>query len=104
MSKKVVVMRKKKIYDDDDGRTIADMSEVSRQSLLIPRKPVHSDKSNNEVNDISSQNDKPWEEDKLTKGERFAFAFGAMSAAAVIALIFILGALAVICILYFFGK
>ena len=28
--------RKKRVYDDDDGRTIADMSGVGRRSLLFP--------------------------------------------------------------------
>ncbi len=97
-------MRKKKIYDDDDGRTIADMSQVSRQSLLIPRKPEKNADKDSASNDPSAQNDNPWEEQKLSKGEGFAFAFGAMSAAMLVALIFVLAALVVICIIYFFGK
>ena len=30
--------RRNKVYDDDDGRTIADMSEVSGPSMFVPRK------------------------------------------------------------------
>ena len=31
--------RKKRVYEDDDGRTIADMSGVEGPSLLVPRSP-----------------------------------------------------------------
>ena len=30
-------MKKPKTYDDDDGRTIADMSGVQRSSMFLPR-------------------------------------------------------------------
>ena len=32
-----VSMAKKKEYDDDDGRVVADMSEIDPMPLMIPR-------------------------------------------------------------------
>ena len=92
-------MSKKKTYDDDDGRTIADMSGVSRQSLFIPNFKSKTEKESGQENE-----EKPWENTSMTKKEGLAFAFGAMSAAALISIIFIIGALIVILLLYFFGK
>ncbi len=93
-------MFKKKISDDDDGRTIADMSGVSRQSLFVPS---FKSKTEKEKSGQDSE-EKPWENVSMTKKEGLAFAFGAMSAAALISIIFIIGALIVILLFYFFGK
>lgn len=77
---------KKRVYDDDDGRTIADMSGVSRQPLLFPRPqrrrpPVTAD----------IPNGKSSPQIELTKEERRWYALGAMKAALLIALAFIIG-------------
>ena len=77
-------MKKNRIYDDDDGRTIADMSDIGRQPLFLPRLP---------------ENDRPWEQTGLTKEERLWYTLGALKAALLIALAFI-GGLGLIVLLF----
>lgn len=95
-------MAKKKKYNDDDGRTIADMSGISKTPLIIP-KPFdrHDDV---EVNDAEREAQKPEHQINLSKGERRSFIFGALSASLLIGLVFVLAFAAVILVIYFFGK
>ena len=67
----------KKQYDDDDGRTIADMSQVTRPSLF-GHLGEHKDGEEKKENEI-----------KLTRGERFAAVMGAMKAGLLIALVYV---------------
>ena len=64
-----------KKYDDDDGRTIADMSGVERPPLLVPAplKKKFSGKSSPE----------------MSKGEGRSYIFGALGAGLAIAAVFI---------------
>lgn len=80
--------RKPREYEDDDGRTVADMSEVHRRSLFIPRGNPHqeSPKHEDDHNDSSSSQNPP-----LTRKETRSFIFGALSAGLLIALVFIIG-------------
>ena len=87
-------MARKKEWDDDDGRTIASMSEVGRQNLFIPRKPIHDERKQNvpETEYESSKNDRPWERsEQFSKQERRWYALGALKAALLIAMAFIVG-------------
>lgn len=77
----------KKKYEDDDGRSIADMSGIDRPSLFIPRK--HPTKG--AEHDKSSGNDRPWENNSMTKKERRLYVFGALGAALLIGLVFAIG-------------
>ena len=97
-------MARKKQYDDDDGRTVADMSGVERPSLFRIR-PFASeeDKPISDENEEIQQS-RPWENSQFSKEERRSFVLGAMSASAVIAGVFIAAAAVVISIIYFFGK
>lgn len=76
--------RRNKVYDDDDGRTIADMSEVSGPSMFLPRKsgrkkfPMEQEKSN------GSQQE--WD-----PKDRRIYVFGALRAALLIALVYAVG-------------
>ena len=81
-------MAKRKQYDDDDGRTVVDMSGVENpHSLFMPRFPKkEKPKSENSENGAE---ERPWENFEFSKDERRFFALGAMSASALIALIFI---------------
>ncbi len=81
--------RKRKNYDDDDGRTIADMSGVSRPQLFTARR----DKSEAARPAVPEEDagDRPWEDKSLSKQERWWFIFGALKAALLIALAFIAG-------------
>ncbi len=83
--------RRKKVYDDDDGRTIADMSGVGRPSLfgMGGQAPAEKPKTAPEQPERS---DRPWEEpDRFTPEERRMYIFGALRAALLIALVFIVG-------------
>ena len=89
-------MRKK---DDfyDDGRTIASMSGVERQNLFVPKMNTHddrdsfgSDSANNAGSDF--EKDRPWDQSgRLSKEETRWYALGALRAALLIGLAFIVG-------------
>ena len=97
-------MARKKTWDDDDGRTIASMSDVQRPNLFIPRKnqrdshmPAHPDAVNATdsfvpVEEEASENDRPWDQsDRFSKQERRCYALGALKAALLIGMAFIVG-------------
>ena len=85
--------RRKKTYDDDDGRTIADMSGVAPQPLLIPGRSSGGRKPAPPADPDQAPADRPWEEeqDKLSREDRRLYILGALKAALLIALVFILG-------------
>ena len=77
---------KKRVYDDDDGRTVADMSGIERPPLLLPR---------------FRRKDKDEEEQtpdgpELSREDRRAVLAGSIGAVLVIALIFLAAAALVI--------
>ncbi len=81
---------KKKQYDDDDGRTIADMSGVGPRNIFLPRRP-----------EWEESGEVPREE--LLQGkDRRAFIFGALGAALAIAAVFLAGLALVIFLMIFF--
>lgn len=82
----------KKTYDDDDGRTIADMSGVGRDNLIIPRLPPSKEerlKEGRERSDADTGREDSRPDIELNSDERKSYIFGAMSAGLLIALIFI---------------
>ena len=81
--------RKKREYDDDDGRTIADMSGVTRQNLFLPRLPP--DRRAKAQPAPEPENGRPWEEHGLSPEEQRWYILGALKAAMLIALAFIAG-------------
>ena len=84
-----------KKYEDDDGRTVADMSGVERQPLIVPRFPDKKKDRTPEDDDGSGLNG-------FSKDEKRGIVLGAMSATALIALVFIaVGAIAIALILMF---
>ena len=78
-------MKKERKYDDDDGRTIADMSDVDPMPLLLPRF-----RRNKE--DRAAQNE-------MSKEDRRAFLFGTIGAVLLIGGVFIAAGAIVIFIL-----
>ncbi|MCR5781521.1 MAG: hypothetical protein K6G90_02170 [Clostridia bacterium] len=74
-------------YEDDDGRTIADMSDVSRQPLILPRLPKKQKPAENEP------------ETDLSKNERRAYVRGALGAGLAIGGVFVAAGAAVIALL-----
>ena len=80
-------MSRHAVYDDDDGRSIADMSGVERPNLLGVRRK-------SETREQGETPEKPaWADPaaSMPNSERRAFIWGALSAALLIALVFIAG-------------
>ena len=92
-------MRKhERIYGDDDGRTIADMSGVEPQPMLIPRIRKRRDRADFKEPDAPGANDCPWDTSgELSREERNAAIGGALKAGLLIAAVFLAaGALAIL--------
>lgn len=99
-------MAPRKEWDDDDGRIIADMSGIERPRLLVPRiggrksstgqgrtasAERESDSAQWELKEQSAK-ERPWEnEGEFTPKERRMYVLGALKAALIIALAFIVG-------------
>ena len=84
--------RNKKVYDDDDGRTIADMSGVAPHPMLLPKFRTSGEKTPQKQTEKPLE-DRPWEsgQNQLTREEQRWVIFGALKAALLIALAFIVG-------------
>lgn len=87
-------MAKKRTYQDDDGRTIADMSGIEPSPRLFPRLPKKEQRSQAP----QSTGDRPWEgQEQFTQEQRRAAMGGALKAAMLIAGVFIAaGAVAIL--------
>ncbi len=87
-------MGKKRVYSDDDGRTIADMSGVVPSPMLLPRIP----KKKMGSQEPQQSDDRPWEgREQFTPEQRRAAMGGALRAAMLIAGVFIgAGAIAIL--------
>lgn len=79
---------KKRVCQDDDGRTIADMSGVEGPSLLASRSPGGKRAPAQPEDDRRSR-----EDSGMTRKERRMYVLGAMKAAMRIGLAYILGLL-----------
>ena len=90
--------RNKRIYEDDDGRTVADMSGIEPQPMLIPRIRKRADRADFREPDAPEANDRPWDTSgELSREERNAAIGGALKAGFLIGLTFLVaGALAII--------
>jgi hypothetical protein len=78
------VSRQKSSWEDD-GRTVADMSGVSRPSMFLPRRPHEAPAPE------PAPSDRPWEEQPYSRKERFLLVLGALKATLLIAGAFLLG-------------
>ena len=85
-------MKKDDFYEEDDGRTIADMSGIERQPTFLPH--FHRKRSDFSAPDAPRANDRPWESaaGELTREERNAAIHGALKAGLLIAGVYILAA------------
>ncbi len=103
--------KNEKTYNDDDGRTIADMSEVRRRNLIFPSRiddePFFGSlfRSEKDKGDDAADEDgiimdpeeaespgkaeRPWEVNELTRGEKRAQILGSLSAGLLVLLIFL---------------
>ena len=71
--------RNERIYEDDDGRTVADMSGIEPQPMLIPRIHKRRDRADFREPDVPEANDRPWDTSgELNREERNAAIGGAL--------------------------
>lgn len=85
-------MRKKKDDFYDDGRTIASMSGVERQNLFVPKINSLEDRDSTKNSESDFKKDRPWDQSgRLSKEETRWYALGALRAALLIGLAFIVG-------------
>lgn len=79
----------KRSYEEDDGRTIADMSGIESQPMFLPRSRK---RRRDLVEPESSASERPWEESgKFSREERNAAVRGALKASFLIAGVYIVG-------------
>ena len=99
-------MKKQKKYDDDDGRTIADMSDIEPMPLLVPKFGVNKEKKPPEPSpeEKKTEDERPWEDKGMSKNDRRTIVLGAMGATALIAGIFIAAGAAFIALFTSFIK
>ena len=89
--------RRNKVYDDDDGRTIADMSGVSGPSMFLPRRSGR--KKPPMEQEESSSSEQEWD-----PKDRRIYVFGALRAALLIALVYAVGFVLIIGLLLLIWK
>ena len=80
---------KKKQYDDDDGRVIADMSDVGRQPLIIPRFDHFNKSERRDMGREKETEKRPEYEVQYTGEERRAMIGGTLAAALLVGGVFI---------------
>ncbi|MBR3260828.1 MAG: hypothetical protein IKI86_06290 [Firmicutes bacterium] len=81
---------KKKQYDDDDGRVIADMSDIQRQPMFIPRfDHLHKSERRDMKEPEERAQNRPEYEVQYTEEERRALIGGTVTAALLIGAVFI---------------
>ena len=79
-------MKQRKQYEDDDGRTIADMGDVSSPSLFTFRREAPRENREPSPNTERTPNESPF-----TPEERRIYVFAALKASLLIAAAFIVG-------------
>lgn len=84
-------MSKRKVYDDDDGRTIADMSGISRPSVFVPRREKAPRQENREPGEQGSFLFEKNAQEPFTREERRMYVLAALRASLLIAGAFIAG-------------
>ena len=98
--------RKKRTYDDDDGRTIADMSGVGRRSMFVPNLPRRSDGESEPSGRQTEQEDYSQyyrkTKDRDSRRENFTLAAGALGAALLIGAVFLVVFAIVIALMIYF--
>ncbi len=91
--------RSKRTYDDDDGRTIVDMSGVERPSMFGHLPTGKENRAFQKPEEVKPE--RPWEESGWNRSERNAAVRGALKAALLIAGAYIVGLGAIIALIYF---
>ena len=81
---------KEKHWEDDDGRTIADMSQVKRPSLF-GNLPGSVYKREEKPEEQEPRKAAPWVDGSLSKQDRHAFFLGTMKASLLIGAAYLVG-------------
>ena len=81
----------KRIYEDDDGRTIADMSGFAARTPLGYRRSSGDRQQAKTEAEALDKPERPWERSGVSRETRNGVIWGALSAALLIALAFIAG-------------
>lgn len=89
-------MSKKRVYDDDDGRTIAPMDDVYSTSVFGGWLP-----SNMSGKSVRRQRNSSDDQQQISSRERLYYVLGALKAALLVALAFIVGLGLVIALMVF---
>ncbi len=92
-------MKDKRKYDDDDGRTIADMSDTLTPSGFVGG--GFGNKTSSISGDDTSHSEMPHVE--MSKQDRRIWIFAAMKAGLLVALIYIIGAILLIGLILLLG-
>ena len=85
-----IMAEKEKHWEDDDGRTIADMSQVKRPSLF-GNLPGSVYKREEKPEEQETRKAAPWVDDSLSKQDRHAFFLGTMKASLLIGAAYLVG-------------
>lgn len=83
--------RKPKKYEDDDGRVIADMSDISRPNLMHLGSPVSKPTPAPQEVPEQTKEDRPWESDEMSREDRRAYIWAALRAGLLIGLVYLVG-------------
>ncbi len=80
-------------YDDDDGRTIVDMSELSRPTLMggFVSEGERLRKKSEPRAQAAEKPRRPWESSEMSREDRRAYILGALGSGLLIALVYIAG-------------
>ena len=80
-----MTMKKRKVYEDDDGRTIADMSDISHPAAFVPRREKLQ-RQKTEGGFLTEEREQPF-----TREERRMYVLAALKASLLIGAAFIIG-------------
>ena len=80
-----------KVPFEDDGRTVADMSDLARPTPFGFRSTGRKARRRKDAEPSAVQNDRPWEEAGMSRRDRRRYIWGALSASLLIGLAFIVG-------------
>lgn len=95
--------KNKRVYEEDDGRTIADMSGVSRPNVFLPRLPPQRQGPKPAPQPEPPEGGRSREQVDLSPEERRWYVLGALKAALFIALAFGAGLGLIVLLFYLFA-
>ena len=94
-------MARRRGYDDDDGRTIADMSGLERPRMLLPRLPRQKAAPAPPEEEDREEPERFWEQrkDEMAPEDRRVYVLAALRAGLLIGGVFLLGGAVLVLVL-----